>query len=358
MNISYTILALIVSIVFFSDSVPESSLREIKLNEIQLIGSHNSYKVAIEQPLLDYLFERDSAIGRSLQYEHIPLAEQLQLGLRSLELDVYHDPEGGYYSNPAGLDIVRSSGNSPLPFDPEEKLKVPGLKVFHVQDIDFRSHQILFKDALTELLAWSEKNPKHTPIMITINTKDGNIPNLRDPLPFDADALQNLDTEIKNVISANKLISPDLVRGDESILEQAILTNGWPALDAVRGRFLFVLDEGDAKIDLYLQKFPGLKEAALFVNKEEGNAEAAFRIVNNPIDSFDKIKSLVAKGYIVRTRADAGTEEARNNDYTRFERAKASGAQVITTDYYLPSKLFKSDFKVVFNNGKYERIGN
>src|SRR5690606_15622448 len=195
--------------------------------------------------------------------EHIPLTEQLALGLRSLELDVYHDPEGGYYSNPAGLDIVRASGNTPLPFDPEEKLKIPGLKVFHVQDIDFRSHQLLFKDALLELLEWSERNPEHTPIIITLNAKDGKIPELRQPFEFDADALENLDTEIKNVIPESKLIVPDLVRGNEATLEGAILKNGWPLLDSLRGRFLFVLDEGRAKTDLYLQKFPNLTGAEI-----------------------------------------------------------------------------------------------
>lgn len=355
MKIAYAILIMGSPFLFSNCSEQDPSQGEIKLNHIQVIGSHNSYKVGIEQPLLDYLFDRDSATGRSLQYEHIPLTEQLQLGLRSLELDVYHDPEGGYYSDPAGLDIVRASGNTPLPFDLEGKLNTPGLKVFHVQDIDFRSHQLLFKDALTELLIWSEKNPKHTPIIITINAKDGKIPDLKVPFPFDADALQNLDGEIKSVIPADKLISPDLVRGDEATLEQAILTKGWPALDAVSGRFLFVLDEGDAKSDLYLKQFPGLKKAALFVNKEAGHPEAAFLIINDPVASFDKIKSLVEKGYMVRTRADANTEEARRNDYTRFEKAKDSGAQVITTDYYLPGKLFTSDFKIVFADGKYER---
>lgn len=354
MKVSNAILIAGLPFLFSNCAQQGHSQGELKLNDIQVIGSHNSYKVGIEQPLLDYLFERDSATGRSLQYEHIPLTEQLALGLRSLELDVYHDPEGGYYSNPAGLDIVRASGNTPLPFDPEEKLKIPGLKVFHVQDIDFRSHQLLFKDALAELLTWSEKNPTHTPIVITINAKDGKIPDLKVPFPFDADALQNLDTEIKSVIPADKLISPDLVRGDEATLEQAVLTKGWPALDAVSGRFLFVLDEGDAKSDLYLKRFPGLKEAALFVNKEEGHPEAAFLIINDPVAKFDKIKSLVAKGYMVRTRADAGTEEARRNDYTRFDRARDSGAQIITTDYYLPGKLFKSDFKIVFADGRYE----
>jgi hypothetical protein len=91
------------------------------------------------------------------------------------------------------------------------------------------------------------------------------------------------------------------------------------------------------------------------VNKEEGNPNAAFRIINDPIKNFEKIKNLVALGYMVRTRADADTQEARNNDYNRFEKAKASGAQVITTDYYQASKLFKSDFKVIFENGRYER---
>ncbi|HSI74465.1 MAG TPA: Ca2+-dependent phosphoinositide-specific phospholipase C [Lunatimonas sp.] len=67
------------------------------------------------------------------------------------------------------------------------------------------------------------------------------------------------------------------------------------------------------------------------------------------------MKNLVALGYMVRTRADADTREARENDYNRFEKAMESGAQVITTDYYIPSKLFKSDFKVVFDDGSYER---
>lgn len=356
MNAFCTLLILLVSSLLCSDPVPESEQGTVRLNQVQLIGSHNSYKIAIEQPLLDYLTEQNPATGRSLQYEHIPMTEQLALGLRSLELDVFHDPEGGYYANPAGLDIVRASGNSPAPFDPEGKLNMPGLKVFHVQDIDFRSHQLLFSDALMELLAWSEDNPEHIPIIITINAKDGKIPGLRVPLPFDAGALQNLDTEIKQVIPAEKLISPDLVRGDKPTLEQAVLTNGWPLLDAVRGRFLFVLDESKAKTDLYLQQFPGLKEAALFVNKETGDPVSAFHIINDPVESFDKIRSLVAKGYIVRTRADANTEEARTNDYTRFEKAKASGAQVITTDYYLPGKLFESGFQVVFGNDEYERI--
>jgi hypothetical protein len=338
----------------FASNGGHEILKEIKLNQIQLIGSHNSYKIRIEKPLFDYLLKTKPTLS-SLEYEHIPLWQQLDLGLRGLELDVFYDPKGGYYAHPKGLEIVKSLNAEAQPFDVEQKLQVSGLKIFHVQEIDFRSHQLLFKDALNELKKWSGANKGHSPIIITINAKDGQIPNTRKPLPFTAAALQSIDTEIREVFSNEQLLIPDMVRGNFETLEQAVLTSGWPLLNEVKNRFLFVLDEGEEKTNAYLSNFPNSKGATLFVNKEEGNPNAAFRIINDPIKNFEKIKNLVALGYMVRTRADADTQEARNNDYNRFEKAKASGAQVITTDYYQASKLFKSDFKVIFENGRYER---
>jgi hypothetical protein len=329
---------------------------EAHLNDIQVIGSHNSYKIAIEEPLFNYLFKLDSSRAKSLQYSHIPLEEQLDLGLRNLELDVFYDSNGGYYSNPKGLEIVKKMGATPKAFDKEEKLKKPGLKMFHIQDIDFRSHYLLFKDALLALKKWSDKHPNHTPIFILMNTKDQVVENLRKPLPFTAKALDSIDIEIKSVFSNKQLITPDLVRGKYQTLEEAILKKGWPELNTVKGRFLFILDEKEDKIKKYLENHFSLKNRVLFVNSQEGNPEAAFRILNDPVKDFDYIKKLVAKGYMVRTRADSDTKQARTNDYTSFEKAKASGAQVISTDYYLPSQLFKSDFKISFENNTFERI--
>lgn len=328
--------------------------KENRLNGIQVIGSHNSYKIAIEKPLLQYLSQIDSAMAMSLEYEHPSLTDQLNLGLRNLELDVFHDPIGGRYSSPKGLDIVTAMGKKPLPFD-NEKLNLPGLKTFHVQDIDFRSHQLLFKDGLQEIKKWSDKNTSHTPIIVLINAKDSEVPQTIKPLPFTKAALDSLDMEIRSVFPEEQLITPDLVRENYSTLEKAILEKGWPLLASVKGRFLFVLDENEEKTERYVQGHPSLKNRALFVNAPEGDPEAAFRIINDPVKDFERIKELVAKGYIVRTRADAGTIEARTADYTRFEKAKASGAQVISTDYYVPSTLFASDFKVIFDDGSYER---
>ncbi len=329
-----------------------------KLNDIQVIGSHNSYKIPIEKPLFNYLLSLDSTKAKSLEYGHISLEEQLDLGLRNLELDIFYDPLGGHFSNPKGLEIVKSMSEEPLEFDVDKKLLQPGLKMFHIQDVDFRSHYLLFKEGLEALKKWSDNNPNHTPIFILINAKDQKVEGTKAPLPFTKNALDSIDIEIKNILSADKLITPDMVRGDFKTLEEAVLTKGWPKLESVKGRFLFVLDEKEDKINRYIENHPSLKNRVLFVNSKEGNPEAAFRIVNDSITDFEHIKELVSKGYIVRTRADAGTKEARENNYERFEKAKASGAQVISTDYYVPSTLFPSTFKVSFEDNKYERLKN
>ncbi|WP_430931276.1 phosphatidylinositol-specific phospholipase C1-like protein [Saccharicrinis sp. 156] len=326
------------------------------LNDVQVIGSHNSYKIAIEKPVWDYLFQMDSAKAISLQYAHIPILEQLNLGLRNVELDVFFDPNGGHFSNPKGLDVIRANGDTPLAYDEENKLSEPGLKMFHIQDVDFRSHHLLFKDCLKVMKRWSDKNRNHTPVFVLMNTKDQKVEGTRDPLHFTKEAFDSLDQEIRSVFADEDLITPDFVRGDYESLEEAVLTLGWPDLEEVKGRFLFVLDENEEKIDRYLKGHAGLKGRVLFVNSPEGNPEAAFRIINNPIRDFDYIKSLVEKGYLVRTRADAATKESRTLDYTRFEKAKESGAQVISTDYYIPSTLYNSSFKVVFEDNTYERI--
>ena len=78
-------------------------------------------------------------------------------------------------------------------------------------------------------------------------------------------------------------------------------------------------------------------------------------IRNDP--AMPEIKSLVEKGYIIRTRADADTREARMNDKTDFIAACNSGAQIITTDYYRKSTRFKSDYVVSFDGAnKYLRL--
>ena len=144
-----------------------------------------------------------------------------------------------------------------------------------------------------------------------------------------------------------------MIKGKFRTLESAVINQNWPLLKDAKGKFIFILDETGAKIDTYVKGHPSLAKRVLFTNSKPGTPEAAIMILNNA--KKDSISSMVKKGYIVRTRADADTREARENDRSSFEAASASGAQIITTDYYRKSTHFKSDYIVSFDDNKYIR---
>ena len=72
---------------------------ELLINEIQLIGTHNSYHVSLPEKNLNKIGLLNRGLKDSLEYTHRSLTEQLQiLGVRHFELDIFADPEGGHYS--------------------------------------------------------------------------------------------------------------------------------------------------------------------------------------------------------------------------------------------------------------------
>ncbi|MCB1644051.1 MAG: phosphatidylinositol-specific phospholipase C1-like protein [Pseudomonadales bacterium] len=318
----------------------------LKLNEVQFLGSHNSYKKAIDPALLQMLAANDPRTAAGLDYSHRPLTEQLNLGMRKLELDVFYDPEGGRYANPVGLVAIPD----PLPWA-AELVQKPGFKVFHVQDIDFRSHCVVFATCLQQLADWSDAHPAHFPVFILINAKTDKIPrpDFVEPLPFDAAAWNALDLELRSGLK-QKLFTPDELRGDYATLREAVMA-GWPALDAMRGRILVVLDDSAEKKAFYAQGHPSLRDRAMFTDAPADSDEAAIMVINEPLRDGARITEMVRQGFIVRTRADADTSEARTGNTDRREAAFNSGAQIIATDYYLPDDRFESGYKVELPEG-------
>jgi hypothetical protein len=323
----------------------------IPINKIQIIGSHNSYKRAIDPALYKLMLAHDTNTYK-IDYEHIPLEDQLNMGLRNLEIDIYADTKGGKFAHPKGLDIVPGQP----PYDPQDEMKEPGFKVFHMIDYDYRSNCPTFKDCLTQLKNWSEAHPGHNPIFITLEPKDdpkskaANAPETFTPALFD-----EADNNLLKYLGKKHLITPDDVRGKYETLESAVLKGNWPTLKQARGKFIFVLDDQSRKRDMYIAGHPSLKGRVLFANADPGTPEAAMLIRNDAKSPL--IPGLVKKGYIIRTRADGDTKQARANDRSFFEAACNSGAQIITTDYYLKSTHFKSNYVVFFDGGdKYFRV--
>jgi len=322
----------------------------LKINQIQVIGSHNSYRQAIEPDLYNLIQAKDTSRSlKGLQYTHIGITEQLNKGLRNLEIDVQADAQGGKFAHPKGLDLAKSEAA----YDPNGEMKKPGFKVFHMIDIDFRTSCYTFQNCLAELKKWSDANPDHVPVFITLEPKDDDSFLGTKAEKFTAELFDALDAELRKGLG-DKLITPDMVRGKYKTLEEAVLKNNWPTLKKAKGKFLFMLDNSGAKRDLYALNHPSLKGRAVFINAEPGKPEAATLFKNNAEDP--EIESLVKKGYLIRTRADSDTKEARKNDYSHFEDAKKSGAQIISTDYYLPSTFFNSPYQIKYDDGGYERV--
>ena len=305
------------------------------MNDVQVIGSHNSFKARIPTAVMAKMRAADPKMADALDYYHLPLATQLDAGVRQLELDVFADPQGGRYADPAGEALARASGEKTR-FDRNAMLK-PGFKVFHIPDVDYLSTCATLIRCLLEVDRWSRAHPQHLPIMITINAAD--TPSTRQgitsPLALeDAHLLDALDGEIRAALPGKRLITPDEVRGSAPTLRAAVHSRGWPALSAARGRIYVLLDVRAAVSDVYRAGHPSLAGRAMFGWYPEDQPEAAVQIVQDPLVDGSKIRKWVREGMIVRTRTDANTLEARRRDYSKAEAAMASGAQAVSTDYY------------------------
>lgn len=320
----------------------------LRMNDMKVLGSHNSYKLHIDPSLQTIMNQQSPGSVDGLLYGHVSITEQLELGLRKLELDVVYDPEGGMYATPFGYTGLKAMGVDVSEFDPDNVMGQPGFKVLHVPDVDYRTNCYTFKHCLEEVKYWSRENPNHLPIAIMMNAKDGGVdqPGFVVPLKFDSVAFEEWDQEILDVFGREQLLLPEDVQGEYATLEEAVLTVGWPTLEDSKGKVYFILDHGGEKLDTYIKHHPSLDGRVMFVNAPAGTPEAAFMVINDPVRDKEYIQKMVQMGYLVRTRSDANTTEARENNYSRFEAALESGAQIISTDYYLPDTLFGTGFHI------------
>lgn len=355
-----TLVALIVSLLQATTAGTKQDhpeLGQLRLNQVQVIGTHNSYKQAIQPELFEIMLaHREDAAH--WDYAHPPIPEQLDLGVRNLELDIYNDPEGGHYRRPLGHIILKGVGVQALPFNVDGVMDEPGFKVMHDCNFDYRSHELSFERTLGQMRNWSLTNPGHLPIFVTMNLKGGGSPGPGgiDAIEWDTPAMRELDLVLVEMLGADRLITPDLVRGERSTLVDAIEQDGWPTIDDLRDRFLFVVDHGGTIRKTYVDGNESMAGRPMFTSGPEGSGYGVFHVINDPKRDQARIARLVEAGHIVRTRADAGTHEMRSNDHSRFEAAMASGAQVITTDYPTPDTRHNEEYRVMFNDGTYARV--
>lgn len=322
----------------------KNSYADIRLNHIQVIGTHNSYhrEITLAERTI---FEKFVPSPEDYYYSHAELPIQLEhQSARSFELDLHSDEKGGLYYPPLIWQLSNLT-NATTPFN-GDVLKKPGIKVFHVTDFDPDSVCHTFIECLTQLKGWSDANPKHVPILIDLELKNDALACvLGGVCPGEATnwtlpRLLNVDAEILSVFPKKQLIRPDDVRKDGLTLEQSVLQHGWPKLKDVRGRFLFFFDNDPKPTDLtsprelYRASAPSLQNRTVFTNALEGAPDCAFIKYNDPRgNNTAEIQRLVKKGYIVRTRSDVPLDTVLNKTTEMRDKAFESGAQIVSTDF-------------------------
>lgn len=263
----------------------------LRLNHLQIKGTHNSYH---RRPAF--------SLVREHAYEQAPLDVQLQeYGVRVVELDV-HPSSRGY-------------------------------EVYHLPLIDSRSTCGLLVECLEVLKKWSDSNPGHHTIFVWIEPKDELAGGT-----FDMDAL---DEEILSVWPRERLVTPALVRGGAASLREAIEEDGWPALDSVRNRAMFMLLDRGRQRKAYLRGrngAGGLEGRIMFVlaNPDEFDAPfAAVAKIDNPASRH--IPVALGKGIIVGSNVGSASGSDEGNS-RKLRAGLEGGVHLLTGDFPAPVK--------------------
>lgn len=332
------------------------SFDDLRLHEVQLIATHNSYKLegdsGIDHVMLLTGYREDhrydaAALKYRLAYHHLPLDVQFDLGIRSIELDVHADPHGGAYAEPGGYKAMAKFGIEPnTPFDPQGVMHTPGFKVLHVPDWDFMSSCLTLDQCLTTMRSWSEQHPTHFPILVRINIKEKTMPVIADAYPptvvpkFSAETFRALDAQIIDTLGSDRVLLAEEIRGT------------WPTVGATRGKFIFSLLGGQRFAQRYLDALDDAQPQLMLTRSRDA--------AHPPLESFSQAK---LRSGAKPSRPDAlvfartetrETREARENDTSLRDAAFASRANVLITDFPTPDPRF-SDYRVRFPDRTFVR---
>lgn len=346
----------VLQVVFNDDEVSD----DLRINQLQYLGSHNSYRKLTNSSILAFLKAFEDIIPldiNDLDYDHVDLNEQFSYyGVRQIELDFYADADGGRFYSRRGNSFAGINPESGIP-----ELLQPGNKLIHIADIDYETHYYTLRQSFEAVKDWSRRYPSHLPIFILLETKTQTIADQVKDLgfteaePWDAARINSIEEDILAVFDRSDIITPDMVRGESPTLNEAILSKGWPTVGECRGKVMFLFDQANIN-SIYRQGSPSLEGKLIFTASTPGAPDGAFIKRNNPFEN--DIKSLVEQGYLVRTMV-GGTNEGRSGDYSKLNAGMSKGAHFLSTDYYRPDPRWRTssewtDFKVTFERNSYK----
>lgn len=303
----------------------DPGVQSMPLSMLRMPGSHNSYKQFVKPQAAVWGL---NALIPDWQYDHISLADQLDSGVRSFELDVHY-----------GKDRRR-------------------LMSFHLPVLDQRTSCYCLAECLGEIRAWSEDHPDHLPITVLLENKVGHwLEAYREfrtgQEPGD---VQGVDDVIRASFAGAraKVFTPDDLRrgapasaGDS--LAEAVLLRGWPTVASMRGKIIFsMMDKGDQSVSALYRgtDAPELQRRTMFLldSFKDTNAASvdAGHIAMKKFDlagsTGDKATAEIAeaskwvrRGFLVRSRGNVPLQ-TREDAATDVANAILSGSQILSMD--------------------------
>lgn len=279
----------------------------VKFNDVVFMGTHNSYQTQATSAFIKFYKALDILTfsyvdGDVTSFVMDTLTEQLELGVRNLEIDVetvVDDTEIGFI-------------------------------VSHSPIFDNTSSCYDFEKALDELIMWSDANPGHLPVSIIIEPKEG-LPPVNGLRNFNLEYANALDSLLREKLG-DKLLTPADMMGEYESFKAMREDDGWLELEDTMGKFLILLH--DCKVtEKYIGQDESIKTQAMFPMlryEDIHESYTSFILCNDPEEAVEyKSETIGECNLIVRTRAD----EYPEYDYDRYSLTDQCGSQIITTDY-------------------------
>ncbi len=299
----------------FADFDIEKAFEQgVKINEIAVIGTHNSYQslATTQKRILEKVRSVLSSgeKGGNRNFEMDTYTEQLEKGVRNLEIDIETVDDG------ADVSFI----------------------VTHDPITDNASSAYDFAKGLEEIALWSDNNPKHIPVYLLIEPKK-NVDSVNNMKDFSVEYAMELDGVIRDVLG-DRLLTPELVKGEFDSFEQMRKADSWPSLKDAAGKIIVLLHPCDVTQE-YIDADTSVSSQAMFPVLRFEDIEksyASFILDNDSETALGNNRITVdEKKLMVRTRAD-NYPDFSDDEYGY---ADSCGSHIITTDY--PPRSVRAD---------------
>lgn len=303
----------------------------IKLNEIAILGTHNSYQTLATSEtrflmgIIDAITLKKLGLN-TFDFEMDTLTEQLEMGVRNVEIDIET-------------------------LDKDNRIE---FKVTHNSLIDNASSAYDFKKALKEIKMWSDNNPNHIPVIIIVEPKSFVI-EINGMKKFSLEYAKELEKIVADTLGESLLTPADMLRDYESFKEMRE-KDDWISLKEAQGKILVLLHDCDVT-ESYIALDETIRTQKMFPMlryDDRNESYTSFILENDPWNADSrKSESLDKYNLIIRTRAD----KYPNYSAERYEVTENCGSQIITTDF--PEKVNGNEEHFYsFNGKKIKLLGN